>query len=85
MHVHNLKTLMRYNPYAHVVNYVLLVDPFQFPNKKEFDNSKCFEYNYYVFGGNHYVEAQRELMEEYPNNPHFETMKCIIYASLSYT
>jgi len=21
-------------------------------------------------------------MEEYPNNPHFETMKCIIYASL---
>ena len=22
-------------------------------------------------------------MEEYPNNPHFETMKCIIYAGLS--
>ena len=24
-------------------------------------------------------------MEEYPNNPCFETMKCIIYASLSDT
>ena len=22
-------------------------------------------------------------MDEYPNNPHFETMKCIIYAGLS--
>ena len=24
-------------------------------------------------------------MEEYPNNPCFETMKCITYASLTYT
>ena len=24
-------------------------------------------------------------MEEYPNNPHFETMKCIIYVGLSDT
>jgi len=36
-----------------------------------------------VLGGNDSVEAQRKLMEEYPNNPHFETMKCIIYADLS--
>ena len=39
LHVHNLKTLMRYNPYAHVVSYVLLVDPLQVPNKEAFDMS----------------------------------------------
>ena len=33
LHVHNLKTLMRYNPFAHVVDYVLLVDPSQVPKK----------------------------------------------------
>jgi len=69
LHVDNLKTFMRYNPYAHVINYVLLVDPVQVPNKKAFDKSKCFEYNYYVLGGNYSVEAQRQLIEEYPNNP----------------
>ena len=42
LHVHNLKTLMRYNPYAHVVNYVLLVDPVQVPNKEAFDKSNFF-------------------------------------------
>lgn len=31
------------------------------------------------------MEAQRQLMEKYPNNSHFEIMKCIIYAGLSYT
>jgi len=76
---------MRYNPYAHVVNYVLFVDPVQVPKKEAFDKSKCFEYNYYVLGGNHFVEAQRKLMEEYPNNPHVEIMKCIIYVGLSDT
>lgn len=38
-----------------------------------------------MLGGNHSVEAQRQLMEEYPNIPRFETMKCIIYDGLSYT
>ena len=74
LHVHNLKTLMRYNPFAHVVDYVLLVDPIQVPNKEAFDKSKCFEYKYYVLGGNHSIEAQRQLMGEYPHNPCFEKM-----------
>ena len=39
MHVYNLKTLMRYNPYSHVVDYVLLVDPIQVPKKEVFDKS----------------------------------------------
>lgn len=76
---------MRYNPYAHVVSYVLLVDQLQVPNKEAFDKSKCFEYNYYVLGGNHSVEARRQLMEEYTNNPRFQTMKCINYVGLSNT
>lgn len=44
LHVHNLKTLMRYNPYAHVVSYVLLVDPLQVPNKEAFDLSSTEGY-----------------------------------------
>ena len=74
---------MRYNPFAHVVDYVLLVDPSQVPNKESFDKSKCFEYKYYVLGGNRFVEAQRQLMEEYPNKSRFETMKCITYVGLT--
>ena len=75
---------MRYNPYAHVVDYVLLV-PIQVPNKETFERSKCFEYKYCVLGANRYVEFQRKLMEEYPDNPCFETMKCIIYVGLTNT
>jgi hypothetical protein len=78
-----LKALIRYNPYAHVVDYLVLVDPMEVPMREEFDRSKCFDYKYYVIGGNHSAEARRELMQEYPNNPLFETVKCIIYASLT--
>jgi hypothetical protein len=85
LHIHNLKALIRYNPYAYVVNYLVLVDPKEVPNRVEFDRSKCFDYKYYVIGGNHYAKARRELMQEYPNNPFFETVKCIIYVGLSYS
>jgi len=51
LHVYNLKTLMRYNPYANVANCMLLVDPVKFPNKEAFDKPKCLEYNYYMLGG----------------------------------
>jgi len=36
LHVHKLKALIRYNPYSHVVDYVILVDPVQVPNKEAF-------------------------------------------------
>jgi hypothetical protein len=42
------------------------------PSKNASNRSKCFDYKYFVIGGNHYVEARRELMQEYPNNPLFE-------------
>ena len=48
LHVHNLKALMRLNRYAHVVEYVVLVDPEYFPVINEFDESRCFDYKYYV-------------------------------------
>ena len=83
LHVHNLKTLFRFNPYAHVVDYVVLVDPCQVPNKQAFDKTKCFDYKYYVIGGNHSIEAKRQLIAEYPNNYLFQTVKCIIYAGLT--
>jgi hypothetical protein len=79
LHIQNLKELIRHNPYAHVVDYLVLVDLMEVPTKYAFDRSKCFEYKYYVIGGNNSAEARRELMEEYPNNPLFETIRGVIY------
>ena len=50
--------------------------------REEFDK-KCFNYKYYVIGGNHSAEDRREMIQEYPNNPLYETVKCIIYVSLT--
>jgi len=58
-HIHNVKALMRYNPYAHVVDYLVLVDPKQVPTRHAFDQSKNFDYRFYVNGGNHSAEARR--------------------------
>jgi len=33
LHVYNLKMLIRYNPYAHVVEYVVFLSSFKFPTK----------------------------------------------------
>ena len=74
---------MRLNPYAHVVNYLVLVDPQDAWVRDAFDDSRCFDYNYYVLGGNHFVQAIRELMQEFPKNPIFQTVKCIIYNGLT--
>jgi hypothetical protein len=38
-----------------------------------------------VIGVNHSTEARRESMQEYPNNPLFETVKCIICVDLTYS
>ena len=73
---------MRINPYAHVVDYLVLVDPKDVPVRDAFDESRCFDYNYYVLGRYHSVEARRELMKEFPKNPIFQTVKCIIYVGL---
>jgi hypothetical protein len=48
-----------YNPYAHVVDYLVLVDPIEVLRCDDFDRSKCFDYKYYVIGGNHFVKARR--------------------------
>ena len=42
---------MRFNPHAHVFDYLVLVDPKDVPVRDEFDESRCFDYNYYVSGG----------------------------------
>jgi hypothetical protein len=85
LHIHILKALIRYNPCSHVVDYLFLVDPMEVLTREEFDRSKCFDYKYYVIGGNHFTEDRRELMQQYPNNPLFETVKCIIYVGLTYS
>jgi hypothetical protein len=41
-----------------VVDYLVLVDPMEVPMREEFDRSKCFDYKYYVIGGNHSAEAR---------------------------
>ena len=45
LHVHNLKALMRLNPYAHVVDYLVLVEPKDVYVRDSFDESRCFDYN----------------------------------------
>ena len=64
---------------------MVLVDPCQVSNKQEFDKTQFFDYKYYVIGGNHSVEAKRQLIEEYPNNYLFQNVKCIIYTDLTKT
>jgi hypothetical protein len=58
LHIHNLKALIRYNPYAHVVEYLVLVDSMEVPRMDEFDRSKYFVYKYYVIRGNHSADAR---------------------------
>ena len=53
LHVHNLKALMRLNRYAHVVDYVVLVDLKDVLVRDSFGEPKCFYHNYYVLRGNH--------------------------------
>jgi hypothetical protein len=55
LHIHNLKKLISYNPYTHVVDYLVLVDLMEVPTREEFYSSKCFDYKYYVIGGNHFA------------------------------
>ena len=73
---------MRQNPYAHAVDYLLLVDLKDVSTRDEFDQKRSFDYKYYVIGGIHSTQARRELMQDYPNKPIFETVKCIVYAGL---
>jgi hypothetical protein len=34
LHIYNLKELIRCNPYAHVVDYIVLVDPMDVPTRE---------------------------------------------------
>jgi hypothetical protein len=65
-YIHNFEALIRYNPYAHVVENLVLVDQMEFPRKEEFYRSKKFDYKYYVIGGNLSAKSRRELMQNIP-------------------
>jgi hypothetical protein len=58
LYIHNLKALIRYNPHAHVVDYLVLVDPVEVLMREEFDRSIFFYYKFYVIGENHSTEAR---------------------------
>ena len=62
-HIHNLKALMRHNPYAHVDDYLVLVNTKDVPNRDEFDQTISFHHKYHVLGGNHSVEGRRDFMQ----------------------
>ena len=47
-------------------------------------NQFFYYYNYYFLQGNHSADARRELMQEFPKNPIFQIVKCIIYVGLTY-
>jgi len=70
LHVHNLKALMRLNPYAHVVDYVVLIEMEDIPVRNEFDESRCFDYKYYVLGESFY-RGQKRIDARVSPKPHF--------------
>ena len=67
-HVHNLKALMRLNPYAHVVDYVVLLEMEDIPIINAFDESRCFDCNYYVES---FYRGQKRIDVRVCHKPHF--------------
>ena len=60
MHVQNLKKKMKINPHATVVPFIVMVDPEECETIEDFDIRKHDQYNYFVIGGSHSVEAKNE-------------------------
>ena len=74
---------MKINPHAIVVPFIVMVYPDDCSCLEEFDVRKHDQYNYYVIGGSHSVEARRQLVREHPTTYFFKYAECKIYVSLT--
>ena len=72
LHVQNLKEKMKINPHATVVPFLVMVDPKECASIPDFDVRKHDQYNYFVIGGSHSIEAQRKLVREHPTTYFFK-------------
>ena len=75
---------MKINPHATLVPFLVMVDPEQCPTISNFKYSLADDYTYYVIGGFHFVEAQRQLVKEYPLTPFFKYVECKVYVRLTH-
>ena len=76
---------MKINPHATIVPFLVMVDPDQCPIIADFKYSSTDDYTYYVIGGSHSTEAQRQLVKEYPLTvPFFKYAECKVYAGLTH-
>ena len=57
LHVQNLKKMMKINPHAIVVPFIVMVDPIECASVQEFVVKKHEQYNDLVIGGSHSTEA----------------------------
>ena len=62
---------MRLNPYAHVVDYVVLLEMEDILVRNEFDESRCCDYNDYVFGGESFYKGRKRIDARVSHKPHF--------------
>ena len=63
---------MKINPHATIMSFLVMVDPEQWLTVANFKYNSANDHTYYVIGGSHYVEAQRQLVKEYPLTPFFK-------------
>ena len=50
---------MKINPHTTLVPFIVMVDPDECSSLGDFDVRKHDQYNYYLIGGSHSVEARR--------------------------
>ena len=83
LHVQNLKKKMKINPHATVVPFIVMVDPDECSKLEDFNVRKHNQYNYFVIGGSHSVEARKQLVREHPTTFFFKYVECKIYVGLT--
>ena len=59
-----------------------MVDSEECANIEAFDVRRHDQYTYFVIGGSHSAEAQRQLVNEHPTTYLFNYAKCEIYVAL---
>ena len=75
---------MKINPHAALVSLLVMVNPDQCPIVVDFKYNSVDDYTCYVIGGSHFVEAQRQLVKEYPLTPFFKYAECKVYVGLTH-
>ena len=83
LHIQDLKRKININPHATIVPFIVIVDPDECSSLGDFNVRKHDQYNYYVIGGSHSVEARRQLVKEHSTTYFFKYAQCKTYVGLT--